>query len=127
MTGKILVVDDDPTHLMYTQEILEADGHDVVVHRTGFGVSVKFWKEKPDLVLLDVNMPGLSGENVCFLLERWLADRKTPVLLYSSNDEESLRKTAQKLGTAGYVMKGDPTQLRSSVRRALDARARLSD
>jgi PleD family two-component response regulator len=124
MTGKILVVDDDPTHLMYTQEILQADGHDVVVHRTGFGVSVKFWKEKPDLVLLDVNMPGLSGENVCFLLERWLADRKTPVLLYSSNDEESLRKTAQKLGTAGYVMKGDPLQLRSTVRRTLAAAGR---
>lgn len=124
MTGKILVVDDDPTHLVYTQEILQADGHDVVVHRTGFGVSVKFWKEKPDLVLLDVNMPGLSGENVCFLLERWLEERKTPVLLYSSNDEESLRRMAQKLGTAGYVMKGDPLQLRSSVRRALDARSR---
>jgi PleD family two-component response regulator len=124
VTGKILVVDDDPTHLMYTQEILQADGHDVVVHRTGFGVSVKFWKEKPDLVLLDVNMPGLSGENVCFLLERWLADRKTPVLLYSSNDEESLRKTAQKLGTAGYVMKGDPLQLRSTIRRTLAAAGR---
>jgi CheY-like chemotaxis protein len=124
VTGKILVVDDDPTHLVYTQEILQADGHDVVVHRTGFGVSVKFWKEKPDLVLLDVNMPGLSGENVCFLLERWLEERKTPVLLYSSNDEESLRRMAQKLGTAGYVMKGDPLQLRSSVRRALDARSR---
>jgi CheY-like chemotaxis protein len=122
LNGKILVVDDDPTHLMYTQEILEADGHAVVVHRTGFGVSVKFWKEKPDLVLLDVNMPGLSGENVLFLLERWLADRKTPVLLYSSNDEESLRKTSLKLGTAGYVMKGDPLALRSSVRKALAAR-----
>jgi CheY-like chemotaxis protein len=121
-----MVVDDDPTHLMYTQEILEADGHEVLVHRGGFGVSVKFWKEKPDLVLLDVNMPGLSGENVCTLLERWLDARKTPVLLYSSNDEESLRKSALKLGTAGYVMKGDPVQLRSSVRRALDARARRS-
>jgi CheY-like chemotaxis protein len=121
VTGKILVVDDDPTHLMTTREILEADGHHVVVHRSGFGVSVKFWKEAPDLVLLDVNMPGLSGENVWFLLERWLADRKTPVLLYSSNDEESLRKTAAKLGTAGYVMKGDPLQLRASVRRALAA------
>jgi PleD family two-component response regulator len=69
-------------------------------------------------------MPGLSGENVCFLLERWLADRKTPVLLYSSNDEESLRKTAQKLGTAGYVMKGDPLQLRSTIRRTLAAAGR---
>jgi CheY-like chemotaxis protein len=124
MNGKILVVDDDPTHLMYTQEILEADGHEVLVHRSGFGVSVKFWKERPDLVLLDVNMPGLSGENVCALLERWLGARKTPVLLYSSNDEESLRKSALKLNTAGYVMKGDPDQLRTSVRRALAERAR---
>jgi CheY-like chemotaxis protein len=121
MSATILVVDDDPTHLVYTQQILEAEGHRVLVHQGGFGVSLKFRQRRPDLVLLDVNMPGLSGETVFALLDRWLADRPTPVLLYSSNDEESLRATALRLGTAGYVTKGDPALLRATVSRVLAA------
>jgi CheY-like chemotaxis protein len=121
VSATILVVDDDPTHLVYTQQILEAEGHRVLVHQGGFGVSLKFRQRRPDLILLDVNMPGLSGETVLALLDRWLADRPTPVLLYSSNDEESLRSAAQRLGTAGYVTKGDPALLRATVSRVLAA------
>ena len=121
MTGKVLIIDDDATHLLYTQEILEADGHQVLVNRTGFGSTLKVLKERPDLVLLDVNMPGLSGEAVAALLEPCRKDRPFSVLLYSSNDEESLRRTAAELGTHGYVMKGDPHALRAAVRRALAA------
>lgn len=119
MNGKILIIDDDPTHIMVTQEILEAAGHQVVVNRTGFGATLKVLRERPDVVLLDVNMPGLSGEAVAALLEPCKKDRPLAVLLYSSNDEETLRKTAGALGTAGYVMKGDPGELKAAVRRAL--------
>jgi CheY-like chemotaxis protein len=119
VTGKILIIDDDPTHLMYTEEILSADGHQVVVNRTGFGATMKVLRERPDVVLLDVNMPGLSGDAVASLLERCQDQKRMAILLYSSNDEESLRKTALSLGTAGYVMKGDPAALRTAVRRAL--------
>ena len=124
MNGKILIIDDDPTHLLYTQEILEAEGHHVVVNRTGFGATLKVLRERPDVVLLDVNMPGLSGETVAGLLEQCQRERKFAVYLYSSNDEESLRKESLRLGTSGYVMKGDPVKLRDSVGRALAARGR---
>jgi CheY-like chemotaxis protein len=124
MSGKILIIDDDPTHLLYTQEILEADGHEVVVNRSGFGATLKVLKERPDVVLLDVNMPGLSGETVAGLLAQCQKERGFSIYLYSSNDEESLRRESLRLGTAGYVMKGDPMKLRDSVVRALAARAR---
>jgi CheY-like chemotaxis protein len=124
MNGKILIIDDDPTHLIYTQEILEADGHQVMVNRGGFGATLKVLKERPDVVLLDVNMPGLSGDTVAGLLQQCQKERRFDVFLYSSNDEESLRRTALSLGTSGYLMKGDPKALRDTMRRAMAARAR---
>ena len=123
MTGKVLIIDDNPTHIMYTEEILQADGHEVVVNRGGFGATMKLLKERPDVVLLDVNMPGLSGEAVAGLLSRCHTEHPTSILLYSSNDEDSLRRTAHSLGT-DFVMKGDPQALRLAVRRAVGARRR---
>jgi CheY-like chemotaxis protein len=119
MNGKILVVDDDPTHLFLAQELLENDGHTVLTNVGGFGVTNKVIKERPDVVLLDVNMPGLSGETVAGLLERVSSERPMAVLIHSSNDEEVLRATSARLGTDGFVAKGDPAALRAAVRAAL--------
>lgn len=124
MNGKVLIVDDDPTHLLIAQEILSDEGHQVAVHRGAFGTMQKVFKERPDVVLLDVNMPGLSGEGVCALLEQWRAEQGTAILFYSSNDEGSLRKTSERYRTAGFVTKGDPDQLRTTVRRVLTQKRR---
>ncbi len=120
---KILVIDDDPTHLLCARDILEAHGYVVVFHPRAFGATEKVMNEAPDLVLLDVNMPALSGETLAVLLRSREQTRATRVVLYSSNDEDSLRKTAYRLGLGpdGYVTKGDPAALRAAVDRALQA------
>ena len=120
---KILVVDDDPTHLVCARDLLEAQGYEVVVHPRPFGATEKVMIETPDLVLMDVNMPGLSGEALVELLRTREQTRSTPVLLYSSNDEDALRRCALRLGLGanGYVAKGDPAALRAAVERALAA------
>jgi CheY-like chemotaxis protein len=116
---KVLIVDDDPVHLALAQELLEAEGYEVRVHRTGFGATEKVLHERPNVVLLDVNMPALSGEALVGVLrKRGLLDA-TRVLLYSSNDEDSLRRAVERLGVLGYVCKGDPADLRRKVARAL--------
>jgi CheY-like chemotaxis protein len=112
---KILVVDDDSTHLVCAQEILEAAGYTVVTHQAAFGATDRVTSERPDLVLLDVNMPALSGEGLASVLAARPTTRDTPVILYSSNDEEHLRRTARRLNLAGYVCKGDPDALRRAV------------
>jgi CheY-like chemotaxis protein len=117
--SKILVVDDDPTHLACARELLEADGHEVVIHETAFGATEKVKSERPDLLLLDVNMPALSGEALVAILREREATRETPVVLYSSNDEASLQRAAGRLGVAGWVAKGDPAELRRTVARVL--------
>ncbi len=112
---KILVVDDDPVHLALTRELLEAEGYDVRVHTTGFGATEKVILERPDLVLLDVNMPALSGEGLVNVLRGRGLLGPTRVLLYSSNDEDWLRRAVERLGVLGYVCKGDPGDLRCKI------------
>ncbi len=113
----ILVIDDDEAHLECTRDLLEDEGLRVMVHRGAFGATERVMSAKPALVLLDVNMPALSGEGLARLFhERFPA---TAVLLLSSNDEDALRRSAEKVGAAGFVCKGDPADLRRRVRSVL--------
>lgn len=120
MTKKrILVVDDDETHLTLARELLRFEGYDVAIHRTAFGATDRILRERPDLLLLDVNMPGLSGEGLVSVLRTRDDTRNTTILLYSSNDEDTLRRAAARLGVAGFVCKGDVRDLYRKVDAAL--------
>ncbi|BDG09322.1 response regulator [Anaeromyxobacter paludicola] len=129
----VLVIDDDPTHLYLTRSLLEDEGLQVHCHEGAFGATQRLRDVEPDLVLLDVNMPGLSGETLAGILRRaeqrrasWAggAPRGAPIVLYSSNDEDVLRQSVSALGVAGYVCKGDLGMLRERVWRVLGTWAR---
>jgi DNA-binding NarL/FixJ family response regulator len=117
--ARILIVDDDETHLECARALLAAEGYEVLTHYTAFGATEKLIRSRPDLVLVDVNMPALSGEALVGILQRRVHAAGVRVLLYSSNDEEALRRTASRLAIDGYVCKGDPEELRRKVGRAL--------
>jgi CheY-like chemotaxis protein len=78
--------------------------------------------DPPDLVLVDVNMPALSGEGLVAVLRGREQTRDVPVLLHSSNDEVALAAAARRLGIEGWVAKGDPDELRRKVAAAVGAR-----
>ncbi len=115
---RILLVDDDLAHLVSTRGI-EAEGYVVFTHSQGFGTTNLVKMIQPDLVLLDVNMPGLSGENLASVLKANSATRQTAVVFYSSNDEDTLRASVKRLGVDGYISKGNTVQLRSKVAQLL--------
>lgn len=121
--SRILIIDDDFTHLSSTRGILEAEGHDVRTHDQGFGSTNKAAEMKPDLVLLDINMPGLSGNNLAAVFKADPRTRNIPLVLYSSNDEDSLRTTVRRLALEGYITKGSPAELRSRVASFLTKKA----
>lgn len=116
---KVLVVDDDDVHLYTTSELLREEQCLVITHKNGFGVTNLVRTLRPDLVLLDVNMPGLSGENIAALLRNNEKTRDAKVIFYSSNDETSLQESAAKHGAADYICKGNIADLRNKVRRHL--------
>lgn len=118
---RILVVDDDPKHLQTTREILELEGYLVMVHDTPFRTTEMVNSIRPDLVLLDVNMPALSGDRLCSLIRSNGSQRAVPILFYSSNDEDTLRHSVNRYGASGYVCKGDIAGLRRKVAQVLVA------
>lgn len=112
---RILIVDDDLTHLLSTKGILEAEGYEVFTHEQGFGSTNLIAQLQPDLVLLDVNMPGLSGERLAEVYRANSRTRAARVMLYSSNDEDALRDASRRLQLDGYICKGNPATLRLRV------------
>ena len=76
---------------------------------------------RPDLILLDVNMPGLAGDKLAELLKANCTTRELPIVFYSSNDEDVLRETVKRFGARGYISKGSVTSLRARVAQFLEA------
>ncbi len=112
---KILVIDDDERHLIAAKELLEDAGYEVITHHNWFGSTNAIKNLKPDLVLLDINMPALPGDELSVILRSNSKIKDVPIVFYSSNDEDSLRKAASGYGVRGYICKGDVSGMRRKV------------
>lgn len=118
--GKIvLIIDDDESHLLTARGIIEALGYRVEQHNSPFRATGKVLGVKPDLLLLDINMPALPGDRLCDLLREEPELGRLPIYFYSSNDEVMLSRSVQQYGADGYICKGDIGGLRSKVRQVL--------
>jgi two-component system alkaline phosphatase synthesis response regulator PhoP len=99
----VLVVEDDPTLRLGLTKTLRSEGFRVEVAKTGpEGIEVA-QKVHPDLVLLDVMLPGLNGFEVCEELRR--ADADVPILMVTAKGEEQDKVRAFKLGADDYIVK----------------------
>ncbi len=124
-TAKILVIDDDKAMLETVQELLESAGFEVVTYSGTFNRLGLIVSEAPDLVLLDVNMPFVPGDELAGLLRDDPRLRHIPFAFFSSNDETDLRRLVRATGACGYVSKSDMGFFASRVSRLLE-RARVS-
>jgi two-component system OmpR family response regulator len=104
MKIRVLIVDDDQDQLALAERTLSAYGFEVRTHRSSLGVSNLVRTSAPDLVLLDVNIPALTGDKV-LALARSQAPAKTKFILYSASDESKLRALARESGADGYITK----------------------
>jgi DNA-binding response OmpR family regulator len=107
MSSKVLIIDDDPEVLQTAAELLRRAGFAVVTYEGKLNRLNFIAQERPDLVLLDVNMPFLPGDELLRLLKSYPLLREIPVLLFSSNDERDLRLMVLETGAAGYVSKSE--------------------
>jgi len=102
MTNKVLVVDDDKTLLRFVSEYLEKEGFQVAIADRGQKALRQFYKERPEIVLLDVMMPGMDGWEVCARIKE-LAD--VPVILLTAKTAEADKLRGFRLGVDDYITK----------------------
>jgi len=105
---KILVVEDDPVNLQILSDFLSAHGYDTRGATTGPEGIESFRRERPDLMLVDVQLPRKNGFEVCFEVKRSPEGRDTPVLLMSAvyTDREHAERYAHDgLHADGYLLK----------------------
>lgn len=102
---KIVVIDDSEIVLEVTKGALEGAGYEVVTHDRPAGCVALILHEKPELVLMDVNMPGLGGDTIVSVLGKAAPTSDTIVLLHSSLSAEVLRAKSITAGAHGYIQK----------------------
>lgn len=105
--GRVLLVDDDATMLRTASRVLSRAGFDVMTHEGAFDATNAITRFRPDVALIDVNMPFLSGDQLVQLFAKQRATKHIRVVLFSSNDEASLRALALSSGAAGFISKSD--------------------
>jgi len=103
----VMVVDDSTFVLHAVRLVLEKAGYRVITRDVAVGASGIIMREKPDLVLLDVNMPGIEGPELVTRLRQNERLAATEVLFYSSCPVEDLERMVDQSGANGYVRKGD--------------------
>jgi two-component system KDP operon response regulator KdpE len=122
---KILIVDDEPQILRALRAGLVAHGYDVVSAADGEEALDRAATELPDAVILDLNLPKLSGLDVCKALREW---SPVPILVLSVRDAERDKVTALDLGADDYLTKPFGTdELLARLRVALRHAARESN
>ena len=103
--GKILVIDDDEKVLNIARRNLESAGYEVLVASSALKMPQIVQRERPDLVLLDVEMPALSGEHVLDLATLFDFLREIPIVLHSAKSDEELQALVAKSQARGYIRK----------------------
>ena len=103
--SKILVVDDDPGILDLLREAIEPLGHEISFATDGLEAVTKAEKENPDLILLDLELPGLDGFEVCTRLKSVPGLKDVPIIFLSMRGEVESKIRALNLGAIDYVSK----------------------
>ena len=105
MPKKILIVDDEPDLLEMVQISLETEGYECIVAYDGFRALDRARKEKPDLIILDVMLPGLNGYKVCRLLKFDEQYKHIPIIMLTAEAQEKDRLTGEETGADYYMTK----------------------
>ena len=117
MAAKILVVDDEAKIVKLVRAYLEQAGYSVVVAEDGQTALIQSRREKPDLVILDLGLPGIDGLDVARTLRR---EGDTPIIMLTARVDDTDRIIGLELGADDYVSKPfNPRELVARVRAVL--------
>jgi twitching motility two-component system response regulator PilH len=105
MARNILIVDDSPVDRTRLEKLLGANGYLVSTAENGEQAIASVKRNKPDAILMDVNMPGMDGFAATRALRNDADTKDIPVVLVTGKDQKADKAWGQMLGAKGYVTK----------------------
>lgn len=113
----ILLVDDSKTELHYVSDILARQGYSVRTAENGDEAFRRLEEQTPDLILMDVVMPGMNGFQLTRAITKDPRYARVPVIMCTSKDQETDKVWGIRQGARDYIVKPvDPQELTSKIR-----------
>jgi two-component system, OmpR family, alkaline phosphatase synthesis response regulator PhoP len=120
MDKKVLIIEDDPATTRLVDYSLRHHGYQVITATNGLEGLRKARGESPDLVILDVMLPGMDGYEICHRLRSEPATAKILILMFSAKAQEIDRDTGLKVGADDYLTKPSaPAEIIARVEKLL--------
>jgi len=128
MQRKVLVVEDDPDQLEVIRSTLKAAGFAIGTAANGIDALVKTRSVAPDLIVLDLMLPGLNGFDICESLKQDPATASVPIIMLTGMHGQFGRFAGLEAGASEFLFKPfDPDQLIAKVEELLSRSAKASD
>ena len=124
---KILAVDDSPTYLAMLAEHLRTEGYDVILARSGEEALTLLPVQAVDCILLDLVMPGLSGQETCRQIKRSPTFRDVPLIMLTGHDEREAMLDGINAGADDYLSKSSDLEVLKARLRAQLRRKQFED
>lgn len=102
---RVLIIDDSPTETYKFKSMLEKQGFEVLEAANGTDGIVKARAEQPDVILMDVVMPGLNGFQATRQLTKGVDTAHIPVIIVTTKDQETDRVWGRRQGASDYLVK----------------------
>ena len=120
--AKILVVDDDAISLELMEAMLVPNGYEIITANDGSKAVAIIVEQKPDLILLDIMMPGLDGYSTLAKIKENKTISKIPVVMLTAMGYQLNKELALQIGAVGYITKPvDLPELLKTISRLLPA------
>ncbi|MFH1239229.1 MAG: response regulator [bacterium] len=120
MAKKILIADDEPNILKLLTSRLKANGYEIVVASDGMQATMKAHREKPDLIIMDIKMPGGDGLSVYKNLKQSDNTVTIPLIFLTAHPSEEYKKQAMEMGADDFIAKPfDEKKLLEKIKKAL--------
>lgn len=117
---KVLIVDDEPFILMIVEDKLKKAGYDVLTQRITDGIMGFIKSNKPDLIIMDWMLPGMSGLDICKELKKVPETSSIPLFMLTAKGEETDEESGFQCGIEQYITKPfSPTALLNLVEKTI--------
>ena len=116
MSKRVLVIEDDPSTLRFLEYTLQQEGFEILTAKNGLDGLKMAQNLRPDLIILDIMLPGLDGYEVCHKLRQKPETANVLVLVLSAKARQEDKDTGMKMGADAYLTKPvDPTEIVNKV------------